>query len=92
VATLTGWGLRREGYGANDGCESSGQSIPFARTRAERLKSGDPRPSLEERYKTHEGYVAAVTRAAKQLESQRLLLHEDAQRYIDEAETGSVLR
>lgn len=92
IATLTGWGLRREGFADNDGCESAGQSIPFEATRAERLKANDPRPSLEERYRTHAGYVAAVTKAAKQLESQRLLLPEDVQRYIDQAQASNVLR
>ena len=38
--------------------------VPFARTQAERMASGDPRLSLEERYGDHEGYVNAVARAA----------------------------
>jgi hypothetical protein len=36
-------------------CNYAGGKIPFAETRAERLASGDPRPSLEERYGIHEG-------------------------------------
>jgi cobalt-zinc-cadmium efflux system outer membrane protein len=35
LATYTGWALRA-GTWANDGCEGSGQMIPFAKTRAER--------------------------------------------------------
>ena len=31
--------------------------MPFARTAAERQARGDPRPSLEERYGSHDGYV-----------------------------------
>jgi hypothetical protein len=92
IATLTGWALRRDGYGENDGCEAAGQSIPFKATKAERLQAGDPRPSLEERYGNHQGYVAAVTKAAKQLESQRLLLPEDVQRYIQQAQASDILR
>jgi hypothetical protein len=38
--------------------------VPFAITKAQRLAANDPRPSLEERYGTHDGYVAAVTAAA----------------------------
>jgi len=45
--------------------------IPFAKTKAQRLAAihpetglPDPRPSLEERYGTHAGYVAAVKKAA----------------------------
>jgi hypothetical protein len=92
VATLTGWALRREGFAANDGCEGAGQSIPFKVTKAERVAAGDPRLSLEERYATHEGYVAAVAKAAKELEARRLLLPEDVLRYVDRAKNSDVLR
>ncbi len=87
LATYTGWALRADGL---DGCDASGQRIPFAKTKAERLASGDPRPSLEERYKDHATYVAMVTRAAEALKAQRLLLDEDAQAYIAAAQAASV--
>ena len=92
VATTTGWALRGAGYGLGDGCEASGQLVPFPQTRAARLASGDPRRSLEERYGSHAGYVAAVTEAARELARQRLLLEQDVQRYIDEAAASDVLR
>ncbi|GAA4408490.1 alpha/beta hydrolase domain-containing protein [Nibrella viscosa] len=97
VATTTGWALRREGFGENDGCESAGQYIPFKKTKAERLSvssSGliDPRLSLEERYKTHQGYMKAVRQTAQTLARQRLLLDEDVQKYIQEAEASDVLK
>ena len=92
IATTTGWALRREEFGGPDGCESAGQWIPFKTTKAERLAAGDPRRSLEERYKDHTGYVKEVTKAAKKLEKRRLLLPQDVQRYIDEAEASNVLR
>ena len=92
VATTTGWALRREGYGLNDGCEGAGQNIPFSKTQAERLATGDPRISLEERYGTHDGYVQAVANAARQLMKQHLLLEEDVQRYIDEAASSNILK
>jgi len=92
VATTTGWALRRDGFGMNDGCEGSGQYIPFAKTRAERLESDDPRLSLQERYETHDGYVQRVTDASGELMQQRLLLEDDAQRYIAEAENSDVLQ
>lgn len=92
VATTTGWALRREGYGLNDGCEGAGQNIPFSKTKAERLATGDPRISLEERYGTHDGYVHAVAQAARQLMKQHLLLEEDVQRYIDEAASSNILK
>ena len=91
VATTSGWALRRDGFGANEGCEANGQYIPFTATRAARLAAGDPRPSLEERYGTHEGYVTAVAKAAERLEQQRLLLRADVQAYIEQARKSPVL-
>jgi hypothetical protein len=92
VATTTGWALRRAGFGANDGCESDGQNIPFATTRTERQAIGDPRKSLQERYKDHAGYVKAVAKAARKLEKKGFLLSEDVQSFINEADASPVLK
>jgi len=92
IATTTGWALRRADFGESDGCEASGQHIAFKSTRAGRSAAGDPRLSLEERYGNHDGYVAAVARAAETLQRERLLLPADVQRYIDEARASQVLR
>lgn len=92
IATTTGWGLRAAAFGGPDGCESFGQWIPFVKTKAERIAAGDPRRSLEERYKNHDGYVRAVEKAAEKLERKRFLLPEDVERYIDEAEASTVLQ
>jgi len=92
IATTTGWALRGEEFGGPDGCEAPGQWIPFKTTKAERLAAGDPRRSLEERYKDHDGYVKEVTKAAKKLQRQRFLLPDDVQQYIDEAEASDVLQ
>ena len=73
-------------------CDYVGGMIPFAKTKAERLASGDPRLSLEERYPKHDGYVSAVTRAATELEQQRLLLDQDVQAYIRTAEQSAIGR
>jgi hypothetical protein len=77
LATYTGWALR-SGPQANDGCEAAGQYIPFARTRADRLASGDPRPSVEERYPSFGEYAAKVKNAIDGLVKDRLMLCEDA--------------
>lgn len=92
VATTTGWALRRAGFGENDGGEGDGQHIPFATTKEERLSSGDPRLSLEERYGAHENYVKAVEEAARRLEAEGFLLSQDVRVYVDEAEASEVLR
>ena len=44
-----------------------------------RLAKGDPRLSVEERYRNHGQYVARVALAADRLVRQRLLLDEDAE-------------
>ena len=92
TATTTGWALRRTGFGENEGCEGAGQYIPFRVTKAERLAANDPRLSLEERYHTHDGYIKAVAQSVDELMKQRLLLAEDAQNYIKNAEASNVLK
>ena len=92
IATTTGWALRRAGFGENDGCEGAGQSVPFKRTRSERMAASDPRRSLEERYGNHEGYVRAVDTAARALEQRRLLLPADVRQYVEQAEASPVLK
>jgi hypothetical protein len=92
LGTYTGWNRRKEGFAEGDLCYLVGSFFPFARTRAEREASGDPRPSLEERYGTHEGYVAAVRAASARLHAEGFLLPEDAARLSAEAEASDVLR
>ena len=78
LATYTGWGLR-SGVWANDGCEASGQYIPFAKTKADRLASGDPRPSVEERYSSYTQYRNKVIQAVDKLVRRRFLICDDTQ-------------
>jgi hypothetical protein len=91
VATTTGWGLRAAAFGGPDGCEASGQMIPFATTATQRALSGDPRRSLVERYGNRAGYVAAVTAAATALRERRLLLDADMQAYVANAQASTLL-
>ena len=62
--------------------------MAFATTKAERLATGDPRKSLQERYKNHQGYVDAVETAAAELVHERFLLQEDADRFISDAKAS----
>ncbi len=55
------------------------------------MASGDPRPSLEERYASHDAYVAAVKTAAENAVKERFLLPEDADRLIAQAAASDVL-
>ena len=77
LATYTGWGLR-SGVWANDGCEASGQYIPFKATAAERMAAGDPRPSVQERYPSFAMYRSGVMRAIDDLVRGRFMLCDDA--------------
>ncbi len=96
IATYTGWaqraGSNSDPGGATsmvDGCDGSGQYLPFPDTKAHRLLTDDPRLSLQERYGnaggTNASYVAAVTTAANALVSQRFLLAEDVATYVTPA-------
>jgi alpha/beta hydrolase family protein len=82
AATYTGWNLRRSGFGEGELCDNNGTMIPFAATREERSKNGDPRPSLAERYPNDGDRAAAISRAAEQLVRDRLLLEEDAGLFV----------
>lgn len=92
LGTYLGWNVTRTGFYKGRGCGFAGGFIPFAKTKAERLATGDPRPSLEERYHDHAGYVAVVKKAVEGLLHQHFLLPEDAERLIRQAEESNVLR
>ena len=92
VGTNTGWNLHAAGPRGRDLCSLTGSFFPFARTRAERMASGDPRLSLEERYEDHAGFVEAVRQAADESVARRLLLPEDAEVLVRMAEESDVLR
>jgi hypothetical protein len=91
LGTYTGWNTRRAGFSEGDSCDLTGSYIPFAVHKADRAPS-DPRPSLEERYGNHAGYVAAVTSAAQKLLQQGFLLQGDAQATISAAQASTVLQ
>jgi Alpha/beta hydrolase domain len=92
LGTYTGWNTVASGFYKGHIRTNTGSFIPFARTKAERLASGDPRPSLEERYGTHKKYVAQVRAAAERLVRGRYLLQDDADRLIAQAEASTVLK
>jgi hypothetical protein len=83
LGTYTGWNVYRAQ--PCELCDRDGSLIPFARTKSDREASGDPRPSLEERYADREPYVARVEAAAAALVADRLLLPADAAAYVKAA-------
>ena len=78
LATYTGWGLR-SGVWANDGCEATGQYIPFAATAAVRTAAHDLRPSVQERYASYDVYRTKVVLAVDKLVRDRFLICDDTQ-------------
>ena len=92
LGTYTGWNAHASGYDKGKYCLFLGGFIPFARTKAERIASNDPRLSLEERYGTHAAFVDQVRSAAADLVGQRRLLPTDAQAIVVAAETSEVLK
>jgi len=92
LGAYLGWNVTRTGFYKGRGCGFAGGFIPFAKTKAERLATGDPRLSLEERYHDHVGYVAVVKNAVESLLSRHFLLPEDAERLIRQAGESDILR
>jgi len=92
LGSYLGWNVTRSGVLKGRSCQNSGGFLPFARTKAERLASGDPRLSLEERYRDHTAYLEAVKAAVNHLSQGRFLLADDAARLIRQAEESKVMR
>ena len=78
IATYSGRNIRAEGSSPGELCSLSGSFIPFAATKQERIASGDPRLSLEERYKSPQDYLEKRKRAVDALVQQGFVLPEDA--------------
>ena len=86
LATHTGWNYRRANIGAADRLASEiGSYIPLPRTRADRIKTGDMRPSIAERYKNADEYIGRILNAATALVKDGFLLPEDLPGVIDRA-------
>src|SRR6266581_3120516 len=90
LGTYLGWNITAAGFYKGKECNFAGGMIPFANTKADKVP-GDPRPSLEERYKDHAGYVAAVAAAAANAVAQGFLLQQDADALIAQAAASNVL-
>src|SRR5438105_6437270 len=84
VATHTGWVPRHpETGGAGQLLDMMGTTLPFAKTAAERQASGDPRPSLAERYRDRDDYVSRVRAAAQALANAGYIVEEDVELAVE---------
>jgi hypothetical protein len=92
LGTYLGWNLTAAGFHKGQICNYAGGMVPFAKTKAERMATKDPRPSLEERYVDHAGYVAAVAAAARNAVTEGFLLVADQKKLVADAEASDVLK
>jgi hypothetical protein len=87
VGTFTGWNVEPNSEPSFDLLAGLfGSFVPFARTAAERAASGDPRPSLGERYATRAAYLDATRAAARALVARRLMIDSDVEPEVAAAE------
>lgn len=87
LATYTGWNLRAPSIGAPEQRISFlGSFLPFSTTAADREKTGDPRPSIAERYRSREEYMGRFSEAAQRLVRERFLLKEDLEAILQRGE------
>ena len=87
LATYTPWNLRDPSIGASDQRVSfEGSWIPFQVTKADRIKIGDPRLSVEERYKDRADYLARYAVALDELIKERWILPEDRAAVLERGE------
>jgi hypothetical protein len=85
LGTYTGWNLYKKPFPEGELCDRDGSYMAFARTNAEREKTADPRRSIGERYQSKDDYVTQVKAVSAGLVGARLLLPEDAERYVEAA-------
>jgi alpha/beta hydrolase family protein len=86
LATYTGWNPRDPRIGAPDQLvDFAGSYIPFPKTKAERERTGDPRPSIEERYTSRAHYLGLVSEAGLKLVKDGYLLAEDLPALVERA-------
>ena len=57
--------------------DMNGSTLPFARTRELRESTGDPRPSIAERYVSRNAYLEQINASAAALVKDGFLLAED---------------
>jgi hypothetical protein len=88
LATFLGWNFMNERSGpTNELAALTGSMIPFARTRADRERANDPRPSIEERYKTKDAYLELISKSANDLAAKGYILKEDIPGIVQQAGT-----
>lgn len=86
LGTAAGWAFRPKSMGSpHELVMLRGAWVPLAATKAQREKTNDPRPSLEERYASKDDFMAKVKAAIEKLIEQRLMLPSDLEPQLKQA-------
>jgi len=86
LGTYTGWNFRSTAIGGTEQFfPLLGGYVPFASTKAERERAGDPRLSVEERYQSRDQYLTLVRNAAAVLVKDGYLLADDVPTIVSRA-------
>jgi hypothetical protein len=86
LGTAAGWVFRPPSMGSPDTLVMlRGAWTPFAATKLQREKTGDPRLSLEERYTSKDEFMAKVHAAIQQLIDQGLMMDSDLEPQMKQA-------
>ena len=88
VATLTGWTTQKSHARLRPLSQMPGSRVPFARTAEERAATGDPRPSIAERYRDRADYQSRIAAATDALIAERFILPQDRNFTIESAMRG----
>ena len=87
LATYTGWALRHKDSGPEGYIVPlQGATLVFPRSAQERIATGDPRLSIDERYSSREDYAAKVRAVCEDMVKEGLLLPEDVSNVVAQAE------
>ena len=84
LATYTGWNARHPDIGGEgQPMILAGATLTFPRTASERKAKSDPRPSIEERYRSKEAFLEEIRNAGEDLVRQGYMLAEDLELVVE---------
>ncbi len=86
LGAYMGWNLRDGEHGVGGILSGlDGSYLEFPKTSADRQRSGDPRASIQERYRSRQIYLNEYSHAIKRLQRDRFLLEEDGAEMLKQA-------
>lgn len=85
LGTYTGWNLQTADLAEGELAGLLGSYMPFAQTKSVRLLAGDPRMSVEERYRDCAEYLVKLRAEMELMVQERLMLAEDVEPLLADA-------